>query len=263
MKELKLIRKNITANATEHFEFDVNGFEYLVVNNNEFDIYVADGGDDSVSVNVGLTFTDIDFDINTTKVGNNIVREGSPADYISKTSANDSDNNPTTKQFLIDTDIEVDSTQREDTYVVFVVAYFCAVRTVPENNADYSACTYFYDSNTEDGKGIVKTSFKINDILNKNISDIDDDGISQAMNKIEEIIMYTVMPIIWGVLGLFLVVKGALLGIQIVKAADEPQVRQEKIGSLKWLVIGVAVAYLASGAVYVVTGYFSGVFNLG
>lgn len=41
MKELKLIRKNITANATEHFEFDVNGFEYLVVNNNEFDIYVA------------------------------------------------------------------------------------------------------------------------------------------------------------------------------------------------------------------------------
>ena len=197
------------------------------------------------------------------KVGNNIVREGSPADYISKTSANDSDNNPTTKQFLIDTDIEVDSTQREDTYVVFVVAYFCAVRTVPENNADYSACTYFYDSNTEDGKGIVKTSFKINDILNKNISDIDDDGISQAMNKIEEIIMYTVMPIIWGVLGLFLVVKGALLGIQIVKAADEPQVRQEKIGSLKWLVIGVAVAYLASGAVYVVTGYFSGVFNLG
>lgn len=41
MKELKLIRKTISANATEHFEFDVDGFEYLVVNNNDFDIYVA------------------------------------------------------------------------------------------------------------------------------------------------------------------------------------------------------------------------------
>lgn len=41
MKDLKVIRKEIEANATEHFEFDVKGFEYLVVNNNEFDIYVA------------------------------------------------------------------------------------------------------------------------------------------------------------------------------------------------------------------------------
>ena len=49
--------------------------------------------------------------------------------------------------------------------------------------------------------------------------------------------------IIYIVLAAFLVVKGAILGMQIVKAADEPQVRQEKIGSLKWLVIGVAIAY--------------------
>lgn len=41
MRDLKLIRKNITANTIEHFEFDVEGFEYLVVNNNDFDIYVA------------------------------------------------------------------------------------------------------------------------------------------------------------------------------------------------------------------------------
>ena len=49
--------------------------------------------------------------------------------------------------------------------------------------------------------------------------------------------------IIYIVLAAFLVVKGAIIGMQIVKAADEPQVRQEKIGSLKWLVIGVAIAY--------------------
>lgn len=41
MIDLKLIRKNITANTVEHFEFDVDGFEYVVVNTNDFDIYVA------------------------------------------------------------------------------------------------------------------------------------------------------------------------------------------------------------------------------
>lgn len=41
MKDLKIIRKTISANTIEHFEFDVRGFEYLVVNNNDFDIYVA------------------------------------------------------------------------------------------------------------------------------------------------------------------------------------------------------------------------------
>ncbi len=41
MKDLKMIRKTITANEANKFEFDVEGFEYLVVNNNEFDIYVS------------------------------------------------------------------------------------------------------------------------------------------------------------------------------------------------------------------------------
>ena len=41
MMNLKLIRKNITANTVEHFEFDVDGFEFLVKNFNDFDIYVA------------------------------------------------------------------------------------------------------------------------------------------------------------------------------------------------------------------------------
>lgn len=41
MKELQLVRKNITANEATKFEFDVEGFEFLVKNFNEFDIYVA------------------------------------------------------------------------------------------------------------------------------------------------------------------------------------------------------------------------------
>ena len=41
MKDLKIIRQTITANEANKFEFDVEGFEFLVKNFNEFDIYVA------------------------------------------------------------------------------------------------------------------------------------------------------------------------------------------------------------------------------
>ncbi len=41
MKELKIIRKTTTANVAEKFEFDVYGYEFLVKNFNDFDIYVA------------------------------------------------------------------------------------------------------------------------------------------------------------------------------------------------------------------------------
>ena len=86
-----------------------------------------------------------------------------------------------------------------------------------------------------------------------------DDGVNGLLSMIDDIVGNTILPIIYVVLGLFLVVKGALLGVQIVKAADEPQVRQEKIGSLKWLVIGVAIAYAVTIVADVLLGYFAGV----
>ena len=86
--------------------------------------------------------------------------------------------------------------------------------------------------------------------------DVGDTGLNQVMDMLERVVNQTLMPIIWVVLGLFLVVKGAILGMQIVKAADEPQVRQEKIGSLKWLVIGVAIAYGVSFVATFVISYF-------
>jgi len=83
-----------------------------------------------------------------------------------------------------------------------------------------------------------------------------DESLQGAMDKIGDIVG-TILTIIYIVLGLFLVIKGAILGMQIVKAADEPQVRQEKISSLKWLVIGVAIAYAVTYAADLLVGYFS------
>ena len=54
-----------------------------------------------------------------------------------------------------------------------------------------------------------------------------------------------VSAVIWilvGVLAVILIVKGVTTALAVVKAADEPQVRQEKLGSFKYLAIGMGVA---------------------
>jgi len=84
----------------------------------------------------------------------------------------------------------------------------------------------------------------------------ENDDINNLLKFLDETVDTYILPIIYAVLALFLVVKGALLGVQIVKAADEPQVRQEKINSLKWLVIGVAITFLVVIAADVVLGAF-------
>ena len=82
-------------------------------------------------------------------------------------------------------------------------------------------------------------------------------SINDFMEGVEDVVQI-VLNVIYVVLGLFLIVKGAILGLQIVKAADEPQVRQEKISSLKWLVIGVLIAYVVVIAANVLTSTLSG-----
>ena len=96
----------------------------------------------------------------------------------------------------------------------------------------------------------------INFLVDVNTSGISDSGVAGAMAKLGDMVQL-ILNIIYIVLGLFLIVKGALLGMQIVKAADEPQVRQEKIGSLKWLVIGVLIAYAVTFAADILTGYLA------
>lgn len=89
---------------------------------------------------------------------------------------------------------------------------------------------------------------------------ITDSGLNEGLKMLQEVVD-TLLIILYVVLGLLLVIKGAILGMQIVKAADEPQIRQEKIGSLKWLVIGVAIAYAVTFAADILTGYLWGLLN--
>ena len=79
--------------------------------------------------------------------------------------------------------------------------------------------------------------------------------LEQLANDIFAFIMGPVMTVFWiGLVG-FLVVKGAMIGAAIVKAADEPQLRQEKINSLKYLLIGVAVAAIIAGSAQLIVNY--------
>lgn len=148
-------------------------------------------------------------------------------------------------------------------YTLIVVHNFCAVRK-KDAYGNYSGCSVYDTENI-----YTKLKVSTNDLLNGKVvggagtatDEIEDDGMKTLMDKVYDIVHGTVMPIIWAVLGLFLLIKGSLLGVQIVKSADEPQVRQEKVGALKWLVIGVAIAYASSFLVDIVIGFFSNAFK--
>lgn len=143
---------------------------------------------------------------------------------------------------------------------IVVNTYFCAVRS--ENNGEIMQACQYSDNNHPGKKTTVVID--VRDVIDGSgfgNTDIEDADIEGLMTKIEKIVNNTIMPILWVVLGLFLIVKGTLIGVQIVKAADEPQVRQEKVGSLKWLVIGVAIAYASTFVVKIVLGYFEKAFK--
>ena len=62
----------------------------------------------------------------------------------------------------------------------------------------------------------------------------------------------TVQLILGLALVLFLIAKGVMVGMKIVKAADDTSARKEAIDSLKFIILGViivAVLYYGSGAI--------------
>lgn len=137
-------------------------------------------------------------------------------------------------------------------YKLIVEAYF-------GTNSGYSGVESINGSFTISGVQSVDTEDTyIKTSLSK---DVKNENIKGLLAKLKEIVNSIVMPILFAVITMVLIVKGGLLGLDIVKSADDPQVRKEKIGALKWLVIGVAIAYLGSFVVGVITGFFSRLFN--
>ena len=55
-------------------------------------------------------------------------------------------------------------------------------------------------------------------------------------------IISTVLYVLAGVLLVVLLIKGITTALAVVKAADEPQVRQEKLNAFKYMAIGLGIA---------------------
>ncbi len=174
--------------------------------------------------------------------------------YIVKGPSSYSDNNPTKVSFYVskqdDPILNNLGYYANKYYIIYVTTYFCKVRDPNSKNAngDFTSCLAW---DTSDEQKYTKLQININEFSSKSTisTEIPEQDISNLMQKITEIVYTIVLPVIWALLGALLVVRGAILGIKIIKAADEPQVRQEKIGALKWLVIGVAIAYGTTGVI--------------
>ncbi len=76
---------------------------------------------------------------------------------------------------------------------------------------------------------------------------------SQNKDLLSFVFGSTFKAIIWSLLGGILLLRGSYLGVEIVKHADEPDVRKEKIGHLKHLLIGIAaiaILFIAGEQLY-------------
>lgn len=144
--------------------------------------------------------------------------------------------------------------ERDKEYKVKVRAYIATSKsyTGTENLTGSPIITSFQ---TETDEANVKGGSATSD------GSIGDEGINGLMGKLKNIVNTIVIPILYTITGLVLIIKGALLGTQIVKSADDPYVRSEKVRALKWLVIGVAITFVASTLVGVITGFFGDVFK--
>lgn len=175
---------------------------------------------------------------------------------ISKGSSEYVDNNLTTISYFVPKDKDnflknlrsnVSAANEEYFYTIFVTTYFCKYRN-SDGQDSYSSCKIWDVDNRE--RYITRLDVNIYNILaDVSYDNIEDSGIQNVVQQITDITYRIVLPVIWGLLGVLLVIKVTIVGVQIVKTADEPQVRQEKIGSLKWFVIGIAIAYGATGVI--------------
>ena len=90
--------------------------------------------------------------------------------------------------------------------------------------------------------------------------DLNQDGtIGDFLQSLLDYVYKTEVQAIIGVgLVLLLIIKGVMVGMKIVKAADDTSARKEAIDSLKFMIIGVAiVAVLYYGSAALVRMFFT------
>jgi len=125
-------------------------------------------------------------------------------------------------------------------YKIIVKANFCTAR-----NQEHSDCIAWKGTETVlENKFSFETGFTNNAQL--------DDTLASILNIVNNM----VMPALWIILGVLLIVRGVILGIQIVKSSDEPDVRKQKINGLIWLFIGIFVAYVITISASLVMSFF-------
>lgn len=73
---------------------------------------------------------------------------------------------------------------------------------------------------------------------------VDNSSAVGAEEEVEKMVYGTIIPVALGVLGLAAVVTCTVLGYQIVKSADSPEERSNKIKTLKSVLIGLAIAFI-------------------
>ena len=73
---------------------------------------------------------------------------------------------------------------------------------------------------------------------------VENSKFSSANEDTNELIFETIIPTLIGALVVVAAVTLVMLGYQIVKSSDDPQERRDKIGRLRGILIGVAIAML-------------------
>ena len=66
--------------------------------------------------------------------------------------------------------------------------------------------------------------------------------VENVWNNVVHPVFKTVLWVLVAALALFLIVKAVMTAMAVMKAADEPQVRQEKIQGFKYLAIALVIA---------------------
>ena len=133
------------------------------------------------------------------------------------------------------------------TYKIAVFAQFCIVAAKDDNGV-----TSCYNAEQQE-RPITFESFSLDQGITTS------NEVNETLAKVLNVVNNIFIPILWGALGIFLIVKGILLGMDIVKSADDPDTRRRKVGGLVWLIIGVFIGY----AVTILASYFMSMFGYG